>query len=85
MVQLFDSFSVCPRPMLVVSGLLPWRKQFIAAARDSKTGNLSFPVCSPTGEAGKNVQTRLFLVIIAQRLFPDICGLPLLSLVGGNG
>jgi hypothetical protein len=42
--------------------------------RDSKTANFSFPVCSPTGEAGKNVQTGFFLVIcgLSQAFFRDL-------------
>jgi hypothetical protein len=52
---------------------------------DSKTANFSLPVCSPTREAGKNVQTVFFWCSAAcHRLFPEICGLPLSSLLGAK-
>jgi hypothetical protein len=60
----------------VVSGLLPGENNLPSGChRESKSANFSPPACSPTEEAGKNVQTGFFLVI-CHRLFTEICGLP---------
>jgi hypothetical protein len=80
-------YPVCPRPILMVCGLPPGYCNLTSGCHgDSKTANFSPRVCSPTGEAGRNVQTGFFLwSAVWHRLFPDICGLPPSSIVGGKG
>jgi hypothetical protein len=57
LAHLFDSFPVCPRPILVVCGLLPGDNNLNSGGhRDSKPAKFSVPVCFPTGETGKNAE-----------------------------
>jgi hypothetical protein len=47
--KLFDWYPVCPRPILVVCGLLPGENHLTPGCHwDSKAANFSPPVCSPT-------------------------------------
>jgi hypothetical protein len=75
---LFNWFPVWPRPFLIVCGLPLWENNLTNGCHgDSEAANFSLPVCSPTWEAGRRVQTGFFLWCAAcHKLCPDICGLP---------
>jgi hypothetical protein len=58
LAHLFYSFPICSRPILVICGLLPGENYLTGGCHgDSKPANFSSPVCSTTGDAGKNVET----------------------------
>jgi hypothetical protein len=74
-------FLICPR--LIVCGLLPGEN--ILANGLHGDSIRSPPVCSPTGEAVKKVQTGFsWWSAVCHRSFLLICGLLLLSIVGGK-
>jgi hypothetical protein len=58
LAYLFDSFLVCPHPILVLCCLLPGEINLTSSChRDSKAAKFYSPVCSPMGEADKNAET----------------------------
>jgi hypothetical protein len=56
LAHLFDSFTVCPRPILVVCGLLPGDNNLTRGCQGAVCPPIFIP-CSPTGESGKNSET----------------------------